>query len=52
MTEDEKITQIIPKLDKWIEKVWSKVALNGLFVVLFGGRDTNTNGLSMFQIKS
>lgn len=50
--DDEKITHLVPKLDKWIEKVWSNVALNGLFVVIFGGRGSNTNGLSMFNIKS
>lgn len=52
LNDDDKISKIVPKLDKWIEKIWSKVALNGLFVVIFGGRDSNTNGLSMFKIKN
>ncbi len=52
LNDDEKISFIVPKIDKWIEKVWSKVAINGLFIVLFGGREENTNGLSMFKIKS
>lgn len=50
--EDEKISELVPKIDKWIEKVWSNVASNGLFVVIFGGRDLNTSGLSMVQIKN
>lgn len=50
--DDDKIAELIPKVDKWIEKVWSKVASSGLFVVLFGGRENNSNGLSMIQIKS
>lgn len=50
--EEEKIAKLIPKVDKWIEKVWSKVANQGLFVVLFGGRENNSNGLSMIQIKA
>lgn len=52
INDDEQITQLVPKLDMWIEKVWSNVALNGLFVVIFGGRGSNTNGLSMFNIKN
>ena len=35
--DDEQITKLVPKLDMWIEKVWSNVARNGLFVVIFGG---------------
>lgn len=44
--------QRIPQVDKWIDKVWSNVASNGLFVVIFGGHETNTNGLSMIRIKN
>lgn len=52
VSDDEKIVQLIPKIDNWIEKVYSKVASSGLFVVLFGGRENNSNGLSMIQIKN
>ncbi|KAG5668381.1 hypothetical protein PVAND_016321 [Polypedilum vanderplanki] len=51
-SSEEKIAEIVPKIDKWIEKVWSNVATNGIFVVIFGGRDLNSNGVSMVQIKS
>lgn len=50
--DDDKVAQLIPKIDNWIEKVHSKVASSGLFVVLFGGRENNSNGLSMIQIKN
>lgn len=49
---DENIATLIPKIDKWISKLWSNVASNGLFVVLFGGHEKNTNGLSMVRIKN
>lgn len=49
---DEIVTKKIPQIDKWIEKVWSKVAQNGLFVVILGGHEKNTNGLSMIKIKN
>lgn len=51
-TVEEKISKVIPQIDKWIEKVWDAVASNGLFVVIFGGHETSTNGLSMFKIKN
>lgn len=50
-TDDDKVAELIPKIDKWIEKVWSSVAVNGLFVVIFGGQEKNTNGVSMIKIK-
>lgn len=50
--DDDKVAELIPKIDKYIEKVHSKVASNGLFVVLFGGRENNSNGLSMIRIKN
>jgi RNA exonuclease 1 len=50
MDEEEKITQVIPQIDRWIQKVWSCVASNGMFMVLFCG-NKNTNGVSMIQIK-
>ena len=50
LAEDD-ITPLVPKIDKWIDKVWQKVASNGLFVVIFGGHEKNTNGLSMVRIK-
>ena len=49
---DEKVEEMIPKIDSWIEKVWNSVAINGLFVVLFGGHEKNTNGVSMIRIKN
>lgn len=49
---DEEIeSEMIPKIDKWIEKIWNSVASNGMFVVIFGGTPKNNNGLSMVQIK-
>jgi RNA exonuclease 1 len=48
---DEKIVGIIPKIDKWINKVWKSVASKGLFVVLFGGNEKNNHGLSMIRVK-
>lgn len=52
LNAEEKITKLIPQVDKWIEKVWNSVAVNGLFVVIFGGHEKNTNGLSMVRIKN
>lgn len=49
---EDKIAKLVPQIDKWIEKVWSSVAVNGLFVVIFGGHEKNTNGLSMVRIKN
>lgn len=48
---DEKLTGIIPKIDKWINRVWKSVSAKGLFVVLFGGNEKNNHGLSMIRIK-
>lgn len=52
VTEEEKIAAVIPTIDKWIDRVWKNVATNGLFVVLFGGHEANSNGVSMFNIKT
>lgn len=54
LSEDEKIEQAIDKVDKWIEKVYSSVAKNGLFVVILGaGREEDkANGVSMIKIKN
>lgn len=52
LSEDEKLAKLIPKVDKWIEKVWKRVAVNGLFVVILGGHEKNTNGVSMIRIKN
>lgn len=52
ISEDDKLSQSIDKVDKWIEKVWSSVALNGLFLVIFGGNSEKSNGLSMIRIKN
>lgn len=50
--DDAKMAKMVPKIDKWIQKIWSRVASNGLFVVIFGGKGSNSNGLSMIQVKS
>lgn len=52
VSEEDKISQSIDKVDKWIEKVWNSVALNGLFLVIFGGNTEKSNGLSMIRIKN
>lgn len=58
LSEDEKIEQAIDKVDKWIEKVYSSVAKNGLFVVILGaGHEENKTkgaslGVSMIKIKN
>jgi RNA exonuclease 1 len=49
---EENVASLIPKVDKWISKLWNNVATNGLFVVIFGGHEKNTNGLSMVKIKN
>lgn len=51
VSPDEKVTALIPKIDKWIEKIWNSVSKNGLFVVLFGGHESNSSGVSMVNIK-
>lgn len=48
----EFLTEFIPKIDRWIEKLWNSVAVNGLFVVMFGGHHKNSNGVSMIRIKN
>lgn len=48
---DEKLAEVIPKIDKWIDNVWSSVAVNGLFVVILGGHEGNTNGVTMVRVK-
>ncbi|CAO1386793.1 unnamed protein product [Diamesa hyperborea] len=48
---EEIASELIPRIDKWIEKIWNSVASNGMFVVIFGGTPQNNNGLSMVQIK-
>lgn len=52
LSHDEKVAELIPKIDKWIEKIWSSVAVNGLFVVMLGGHEENNNGVSMIRIKN
>lgn len=47
----QELTELIPNIDKWIEKLWQSVASNGMFVVLFGGHSKNTNGVTMVRIK-
>lgn len=50
ITEDN-VAHLIPKIDNWIKKLWNNVASKGLFVVIFGGHEKNTNGLSMVKVK-
>lgn len=48
---EENIAKIVPTVDKWINELWNNVATNGLFVVIFGGHEKNSNGLSMIRVK-
>lgn len=52
VSEEDKPNLSIDKVDKWIEKVWNSVSANGLFVVIFGGNNEKTNGITMVRIKN
>lgn len=50
--DDASIENVIPTLDKWISKIWNRVARHGLFVVVFGGTQQSNSGVSMIKIKN
>lgn len=43
-------TQMINKIDEWIEGVWSSLKESALCVVIFGG-STDDNGIAMMKVK-
>lgn len=48
---DKEIEKTFRTVNKWIDKVWKSIAVNGLACVLFGGQDDTGNGACFLSIK-
>lgn len=48
---DERIKKTIRTVNKWVDKIWRSIAVNGLACVLFGGQNNGGNGACFLSIK-
>lgn len=48
--DSDEIGESCQTVDKWIGKLWNRLACNGLFVIIFGGQ-TGGNGACFIQVK-
>lgn len=48
---DDNAEKTCKKVDKWMQKIWNHIAVNGLFCVIFGGQNNAANGACFLNIK-
>lgn len=49
--EEATVDKTMSGVDRWISKVYEKVAVNGLMIVIFGGAPGTKSGVAMVKIK-
>lgn len=49
--EASTVDKTMSNVDRWISKVYEKLAVNGLMIVLFGGASGTKSGVAMVKIK-
>lgn len=49
--EESTVEKTMSGVDRWISKVYEKVAVNGLMIVIFGGAHGTKSGVAMVKIK-
>lgn len=49
--EASTVDKTMASVDRWISKVYEKVAVNGLMIVIFGGAPGTKSGVAMVKIK-
>ncbi|XP_032684423.1 RNA exonuclease 5 [Odontomachus brunneus] len=48
---NERIEKTIHTINKWVDKIWRSIAMNGLACVLFGGQNNGGSGACFLNIK-
>lgn len=51
MLADDKINKTVNKIDQWVSNVWTAIAPNSLFIVLFGSPNVAASGAAMLRVK-
>lgn len=49
--ETSTVDKTVSSVDRWISKIYGKMAVNGLLIVLFGGAPGTKSGVAMVKIK-
>lgn len=49
--KDEQIENTLCAVNKWVDKLWQHIAVNGLVCILFGGQNNTGNGACFLNIK-